>query len=161
MKVFVVGGGGREHALVWKISQSPNVEKIFCAPGNAGIAEIAETVPIKVDDLNSLLKFALEHKIDLTVVGPELPLSLGIVDLFESNGLKIFGPRKIAAEIESSKVFAKNFMKKYNIPTANYETFTCDEIEKAKKFCPQFNSTSCDKSRWARRWKRCNGMRKH
>jgi len=134
MKVFVVGGGGREHALVWKISQSPNVEKIFCAPGNAGIAEIAETVPIKVDDLNSLLKFALEHKIDLTVVGPELPLSLGIVDLFESNGLKIFGPRKIAAEIESSKVFAKNFMKKYNIPTANYETFTCDEIEKAKKF---------------------------
>ncbi|CUS78159.1 Phosphoribosylglycinamide synthetase, N domain [Candidatus Kryptonium thompsonii] len=94
MKVFVVGGGGREHALVWKISQSPNVEKIFCAPGNAGIAEIAETVPIKVDDLNSLLKFALEHKIDLTVVGPELPLSLGIVDLFESNGLKFLVPGK-------------------------------------------------------------------
>ncbi len=134
MKVLVVGGGGREHALVWKISQSKSVEKIFCAPGNAGIAEIAEIVPIKSDDLNSLLKFALEHKIDLTIVGPELPLSLGIVDLFESNGLKIFGPRKNAAEIESSKVFAKNFMKKYGIPTANYETFTCDETEKAKKF---------------------------
>ncbi len=134
MKVFVIGSGGREHAIVWKIAQSKNVEKIFCAPGNAGISELAETVPIKVDDLNSLLKFAIDNKIDLTVVGPELPLSLGIVDLFESHGLKIFGPRKISAEIESSKVFAKNFMKKYGIPTANYETFTSDEIEKAKKF---------------------------
>lgn len=134
MKVLVVGSGGREHALVWKISQSKEVKKIYCAPGNAGISEIAETLPIKAEDLNSLLKFALENKIDLTVVGPELPLSLGIVDLFESHGLKIFGPRKSPAEIESSKVFAKNFMKKYNIPTANYETFTSDEIEKAKKF---------------------------
>lgn len=134
MKVFVIGGGGREHAIVWKIAQSKSVEKIFCAPGNAGISELAETVPIKVDDLNSLLKFAIDNKIDLTVVGPELPLSLGIVDLFESHGLKIFGPRKMSAEIESSKVFAKNFMKKYGIPTANYETFTADEIEKAKKF---------------------------
>jgi phosphoribosylamine--glycine ligase len=134
MKVLVIGGGGREHAIVWKIAQSKNVEKIFCAPGNAGISELAETVPIKVDDLNSLLKFAIDNKIDLTIVGPELPLSLGIVDLFESHGLKIFGPRKISAEIESSKVFAKNFMNKYGIPTANYETFTADEIEKAKKF---------------------------
>lgn len=134
MNILVVGGGGREHALVWKISQSKEVKKIYCAPGNAGISEIAETLPIKVEDLNSLLKFAIENKIDLTVVGPELPLSLGIVDLFESHGLKIFGPRKAAAEIESSKVFAKNFMKKYNIPTAKYETFTSEEIEEAKKF---------------------------
>ncbi len=134
MNILVVGGGGREHALVWKISQSKSARKIFCAPGNAGISEIAETIPIKADDINSLLKFALENRIDLTVVGPELPLSLGIVDLFESNGLKIFGPRKLAAEIESSKVFAKNFMRKYNIPTANYNTFTTDEIDKAKKF---------------------------
>ncbi len=139
MKVFVIGSGGREHAMVWKIAQSKNVEKIFCAPGNAGISELAETVSIKVDDLNSLLKFAIDNKIDLTVVGPELPLSLGIVDLFESHGLKIFGPRKISAEIESSKIFAKNFMKKYGIPTANYETFTSDEIEKAKKFIKSLN----------------------
>ncbi|CUS97711.1 phosphoribosylamine--glycine ligase [Candidatus Chrysopegis kryptomonas] len=139
MKVLVVGGGGREHALVWKIAQSKNVEKIFCAPGNAGISEIAETIPIKAEDLNSLLNFAIENKIDLTVVGPELPLSLGIVDLFESNGLKIFGPRKISAEIESSKIFAKNFMKKYGIPTANYKTFTCDEINKAENFAKSLN----------------------
>ncbi len=139
MKVFVVGGGGREHALVWKIAQSKYVEKIFCAPGNAGISEIAETIPIKPEDLNSLLKFAIDNEIDLTVVGPELPLSLGIVDLFESNGFKIFGPRKNSAEIESSKIFAKNFMKKYGIPTANYETFTCDEINKAKNFVKSLN----------------------
>lgn len=134
MNVLVVGGGGREHALVWKISQTKSVKKIFCAPGNAGISEIAETIPIRADDLSSLLKFALENKMDLTVVGPELPLALGIVDLFESNGLKIFGPSKLSAEIESSKVFAKNFMRKYNIPTANYNTFTSDEINEAKKF---------------------------
>ncbi len=140
MKVLVVGGGGREHALVWKIAQSKNVEKIFCAPGNAGISEIAETIPIKAEDLNSLLNFAIENKIDLTVVGPELPLSLGIVDLFESKGLKIFGPGKKSAEIESSKVFAKNFMKKYGIPTANYETFTSDEINRAKNFVKSMNS---------------------
>ncbi|MCS7229882.1 MAG: phosphoribosylamine--glycine ligase [Candidatus Kryptonium sp.] len=139
MKILVVGSGGREHALVWKIAQSEKVEKIYCAPGNAGISEIAQTVQIKPEDLNSLLNFAIDQKIDLTVVGPELPLSLGIVDLFESRGLKIFGPRKLPAEIESSKVFAKNFMKKYGIPTANYETFTSEESEKAKKFVQSLN----------------------
>lgn len=139
MKVLVIGGGGREHAIVWKIAQSKNVEKIFCAPGNAGISELAQTIPIKPEDLDSLLKFAIENKIDLTVVGPELPLSLGIVDMFESAGLKIFGPRRKSAEIESSKVFAKNFMRKYNIPTANYETFTSDEIDKAKNFVKTLN----------------------
>ncbi len=139
MKILVVGGGGREHALVWKIAQSKSVEKIFCAPGNAGISEIAETVAIKPEDLNSLLKFAVDNKVDLTVVGPEVSLSLGIVDLFESNGLKIFGPRKKSAEIESSKVFAKNFMKKYGIPTANYKVFSSDEIDKAKNFIKTLN----------------------
>jgi phosphoribosylamine--glycine ligase len=123
MKVLVVGGGGREHALVWKIAQSPTVSKVYCAPGNAGISEQAMLVPIKANDLNALLEFALREKIDLTVVGPEEPLTRGIVDLFESKGLSIFGPSKKAAEIEGSKAFAKEMMRKYHIPTASYEIF--------------------------------------
>jgi phosphoribosylamine--glycine ligase len=123
MKVLVVGGGGREHALVWKIAQSPTVSKVYCAPGNAGISEQAMLVPVKANDLNALLEFALREKIDLTVVGPEEPLTRGIVDLFESKGLSIFGPSKKAAEIEGSKAFAKEMMKKYHIPTAFYEIF--------------------------------------
>jgi phosphoribosylamine--glycine ligase len=123
MKVLVVGGGGREHALVWKISQSPRVSKIFCAPGNAGISRQATLVPIKANDLTSLLEFALKEKIDLTVVGPEEPLTNGIVDLFESKGLFIFGASAKAAEIEGSKAFAKEMMQKYHIPTASYEVF--------------------------------------
>ena len=118
MKVLVVGGGGREHALVWKIAQSPKVSKIYCAPGNAGISEQATLVPIKANDLNGFLQFALKEKIDLTVVGPEDPLTRGIVDLFESKELLIFGATKKAAEIEGSKAFAKEMMKKYHIPTA-------------------------------------------
>jgi phosphoribosylamine--glycine ligase len=123
MKVLVVGGGGREHALVWKIAQSPRVSKIYCAPGNAGIAEQAMIVPIKANDLNGLLSFALKEGIDLTVVGPEEPLTKGIVDLFESKNLMIFGASRKAAEIEGSKAFAKEMMKKYRIPTASYEIF--------------------------------------
>ncbi|MDP2970998.1 MAG: phosphoribosylamine--glycine ligase, partial [Deltaproteobacteria bacterium] len=123
MKVLVVGGGGREHALVWKIGQSPKVSKIYCAPGNAGISEQATIVPIKANDLKSLLDFALKEKIDLTVVGPEEPLTRGIVDLFESKGLSIFGASKKAAELEGSKAFAKEMMKKYHLPTASYEVF--------------------------------------
>lgn len=123
MKILVVGSGGREHALVWKLSQSPQAEKIYVAPGNAGIAGLAETVPIRVDDLNSLAAFAVEKKIDLTVVGPELPLTIGIVDVFEEHGLRIFGPNKEAAEIEGSKSFAKNFMEKNHIPTARFKVF--------------------------------------
>ncbi len=123
MKVLVVGGGGREHALVWKIGQSPKVSKVFCAPGNAGISEQATLVPIVANDLNHLLEFALKERIDLTVVGPEDPLTRGIVDLFESKGLLIFGANKKAAEIEGSKAFAKEMMKKYLIPTASYEIF--------------------------------------
>jgi phosphoribosylamine--glycine ligase len=132
MKVLVVGGGGREHALVWKIAKSPKVSKVYCAPGNAGISEQATIVPIKANDLNSLLEFALKEKIDLTVVGPEDPLTQGIVDLFESKGLFIFGANKKAAEIERSKAFAKEMMKKYHIPTAFYEIF--DNPKEAVKY---------------------------
>ncbi|MFH2012249.1 MAG: phosphoribosylamine--glycine ligase [Pseudomonadota bacterium] len=124
MKVLVVGSGGREHALVWKINQSPRVSKIYCAPGNGGISEIAECVDIQATDINSLLKFAKQEGIELTVVGPELPLIMGIVDEFEKEGLRIFGASKNSAEIEESKAFAKNLMRKYGIPTAEYRTFT-------------------------------------
>jgi phosphoribosylamine---glycine ligase len=124
MNVLVVGGGGREHALVWKIAQCPRVRKIYCAPGNAGIAELAECVPIDAEDVDQLSAFARRQKIDLTVVGPEGPLSKGIVDLFEKQGLRIFGASRKAAEIESSKTFAKHVMMKYGVPTARGETFT-------------------------------------
>ncbi len=124
MRILVVGGGGREHTLVWKLKQSPLVEKIYCAPGNAGIAEDAECVPIPVEDLQGLADFAEKQNIDLTIVGPEDPLARGIVDLFQKKGLKIFGPNKKAAQLEGSKVFAKDLMVKYNIPTAEYRTFT-------------------------------------
>ncbi|NLY42673.1 MAG: phosphoribosylamine--glycine ligase [Clostridiaceae bacterium] len=123
MKVLVVGGGGREHAIVWKISQSPLVDKIYCAPGNGGIQELAECVNIGVMDFERLTEFAQEKGIDLTIVGPDDPLAAGIVDAFEEKGLRVFGPRKDAAIIEGSKVFSKNLMKKYNIPTAAYEVF--------------------------------------
>ncbi len=126
MRVLVVGGGGREHALVWKISQSPRVAKVYCAPGNAGIARQAECMPISGEDIKSLAAFAEKEKIDLTVVGPEAPLTMGIVDTFESRGMRIFGPRRSAAEIEGSKAFAKDLMKKYGIPAGeslNFEDY--------------------------------------
>lgn len=129
MKILVIGSGGREHALVWKIAQSPLVEKVFCAPGNPGTAQLAVNVPLKVEDLDGLLDFARTHRIDLTVVGPELPLSLGIVDRFEAAGLTIFGARQNAALIEASKAFAKELMHKYDVPTAFYDVFT--EVEPA------------------------------
>ncbi|MFC1517850.1 phosphoribosylamine--glycine ligase [Candidatus Margulisiibacteriota bacterium] len=131
MKVLVIGSGGREHTIVWKLKQSPRIEKIYCAPGNAGIAELAECVPLKVDDIQGLLNFAKENAIDLTVVGPEIPLVAGITDEFEAAGLKVFGPSKKAAQLEGSKAFAKKIMKKYKIPTANYDVFT--ELQKAKE----------------------------
>ena len=135
MKVLVVGNGGREHALAWKIKQSPLVKKLYVARGNAGIWQIAEKVDISPTDIKNLVKFAKEEGIDLTVVGPEQPLSEGIVDAFEEAGLKIFGHRKNAAILEASKVFAKNFMKKYGVPTAFYETFDNekDAIDFVKK----------------------------
>lgn len=134
MKVLIIGSGGREHALAWKISQSPMVKKIFCAPGNAGISQLAEIVPIKLEKKEQLLKFALENSIDLTVVGPEQPLNDGIVDLFLEKNLKIFGPTQAAARLESSKVFAKEFMKKYKIPTANYRTFNRNQKFDAERY---------------------------
>jgi phosphoribosylamine--glycine ligase len=124
MKVLVIGGGGREHALVWKIAQSPKVKKIYCAPGNAGIADMATCLPINSGDINKLLEFAKKEKIDLTIVGPEDPLCNGIVDIFEKEGLKVFGANQKAVEIESSKSFAKDLMNKYGINTAAGKTFT-------------------------------------
>jgi phosphoribosylamine---glycine ligase len=124
VKVLVIGSGGREHALVWKIAQSPLVKKIYCAPGNPGIGELAENVNIAASDLDGLLEFAKSENIDLTIVGPEYPLVEGIVDKFEKEGLKIFGPNKAASQLEGSKAFSKNLMKKYKIPTAIYQTFT-------------------------------------
>jgi phosphoribosylamine--glycine ligase len=124
MKVLVIGGGGREHAIVWKLSQSSRVDRIFCAPGNTGIAEIAECLDIKADDIDSLLNFAKYEGIDLTVVGPEVPLTAGIVDTFVKAERRIFGPDKSGARLEGSKVFAKDFMRKYGLPTAEYKTFT-------------------------------------
>ena len=132
MKVLVVGGGGREHAICWKISKSSKVSKIYCAPGNAGIAEVAECVNIKAMEFDKLAAFAKDNQIDLTVVGMDDPLVGGIVDVFEAEGLRVFGPRKNAAILEGSKAFSKNLMKKYHIPTAAYETFTSPE--EAKKY---------------------------
>ncbi|NBH33640.1 phosphoribosylamine--glycine ligase [Clostridiaceae bacterium] len=129
MKVLIVGGGGREHAIAWKLAQSPKVEKLYCAPGNAGIASVAECVNIGVMDFDKLTAFAQDKKIDLTVVAPDDPLAAGAVDAFEAVGLRAFGPRKNAAILEGSKAFSKDLMKKYNIPTASYETF--DSAEEA------------------------------
>jgi phosphoribosylamine---glycine ligase len=136
MKVLVIGSGGREHALVWKLKQSPRVAEIFCAPGNGGIAALAQCVDIKADDTASLLRFAQDNKIDLTVVGPEVSLVLGVVDAFEAAGLKIFGPSKAAARLEGSKVFAKDFMASHYIPTAKYQSF--DNIEAARAGLHEF-----------------------
>lgn len=127
MKILIVGGGGREHAIAWKLAQSPKVEKLYCAPGNAGIAEVAECVNIGVMEFDKLVEFAKEHEIDMTVVAPDDPLAAGAVDAFEAAGLRAFGPRANAAILEGSKAFSKDLMKKYNIPTAAYETFSDPE----------------------------------
>lgn len=124
MKILIIGGGGREHAIAWKLAKSPKVEKIYCAPGNAGIAEVAECINIGVMEFDKQVSFAKEHGIDLTVVAPDDPLVAGAVDAFEAAGLRAFGPRANAAILEGSKAFSKDLMKKYNIPTAAYETFT-------------------------------------
>jgi phosphoribosylamine--glycine ligase len=131
MRILVIGSGGREHALVWKIAQSKLVDKIFCAPGNGGISQQAECIDIKAEDIPRLLDFARREKIDLTVVGPEAPLALGIVDEFNNYKLKIFGPSKLATQLEASKVFAKELMHKYNVPTANFKIF--DNAQEAKR----------------------------
>ena len=132
MRILVIGSGGREHALCWKIAASPKCEKLYCAPGNGGISDMAELVDIKADNIDALLKFAKEKKIDLTVVGPEVPLVAGIVDKFEAAGLRIFGPRKDCALLEGSKIFSKELMTKALVPTADFEVF--DSSDAALKY---------------------------
>lgn len=132
MKILVIGSGAREHAIVWKLKQSERVSEIYCAPGNAGIEDLASCVPIKVTEVSELADFAAKNKINLTIVGPEVPLALGISDCFKRKGLKIFGPSKEAAMLESSKSFAKDFCKRYNIPTAKFEVF--ENAEDAKVY---------------------------
>lgn len=135
MKILVVGSGGREHAIVWKLAQSPLVDKIYCAPGNGGISAIAQCVPIKAMDIDGVVEFSKETGIDMVVVAPDDPLAAGMVDALEKEGIRAFGPRKDAAVIESSKSFAKNLMKKYGIPTAGYEVF--DDSQKAIEYLKQ------------------------
>lgn len=137
MRILVIGGGGREDAIIWKLFQSPKAEKIYCIPGNGGIEELAECIPGKVEDIESLVNFAKDNQIDMTIVGPELPLTLGIVDTFEKEGLKIFGPHKKAAQLEGSKAYAKSFMEKYNIPTA--QCIDCKNKEEAYSALEKFN----------------------
>ena len=132
MKVLIVGSGGREHAIAWSVAKSPKVDKIYCAPGNAGISEYAECVPIGAMEFEKLADFAGEHDVDLTIIGMDDPLVGGVVDVFEARGLKVFGPRKNAAILEGSKAFSKDLMKKYGIPTAGYENF--DDPQKALEY---------------------------
>ncbi|MBZ2175502.1 phosphoribosylamine--glycine ligase [Schnuerera sp. xch1] len=136
MKVMVIGSGGREHALCWKIAQSQKVNKLYCAPGNGGTSLVAENVDIKANDIDGLLDFAIKNAMDLTVVGPEEPLVMGIVDKFEDKGLRIFGPNRSCARLEGSKEFAKSFMNKYDIPTAKYKSFSSyqDAVERLDEF---------------------------
>ena len=138
MRVLVIGSGGREHALVWKLSQSPEVTKLFCAPGNGGIGELAEVVDVGAEDVEAITEFAESRDIDLTIVGPEAALAKGVVDAFEKRGLRIFGPNKAAARLESSKAFAKNLMKKYHIPTGQFAVF--DDPQAARAYVRQLGA---------------------
>ncbi|QOX64537.1 phosphoribosylamine--glycine ligase [Anoxybacterium hadale] len=131
MKVLIVGGGGREHAIAWKLAQSSKVDKLYCAPGNAGIAEVAECIPVRAEDIDGICSFAAENKIDLTVIGPEVPLSLGIVDALAERGLAAFGPNRKCAQLEGSKAFTKAFLARHSIPTAGYREFS--DLEELKK----------------------------
>ena len=132
MNILIVGSGGREHAIAWSVAKSPKADKIYCAPGNAGISQYAECVNIGAMEFEKLADFAQEHSIDLTIIGMDDPLVGGVVDVFEERGLKVFGPRKNAAILEGSKAFSKDLMKKYNIPTAGYENF--EDSEKALEY---------------------------
>jgi len=138
MKVLVVGGGGREHALVWKLSQSDGIKSIYAAPGNAGISSLATCVDIKTEDITAIAKFAVSEKVDLVAVGPEIPLCMGIVDLLEETGIPVFGPSTRASMIEGSKIFSKRIMRKYNIPTAEFEDF--DDFDEAVSYARSLDS---------------------
>src|SRR5438309_9985118 len=135
MKILVIGSGGREHALVWKLKQSPAVDRIYCAPGNAGTAAITDNVAIPATDLSQLVGFAKQNDVDLTVVGPDDPLAMGIVDLFAAEKLRIFGPTKSAARLESSKIFAKELMRAQKVPTAQASTFS--DSREALRYCEE------------------------
>nr|WP_312578668.1 phosphoribosylamine--glycine ligase [Sedimentibacter sp.] len=138
MKILVVGGGAREHAICWKLNQSDKVTKMYCAPGNAGISQIAECINIKAEDIEEITKFSVDKKIDMVVVGPEVPLVSGLVDMLMKKGIKAFGPNKKGARLEGSKSYSKDFMRKYNIPTAKYETYT--NLQKALEGLQNFNT---------------------
>src|SRR5690242_16835167 len=138
MKVLVIGGGGREHALVWKLRQSPRITKLYCAPGNGGIAQGAECLPADMRSLDSIVGVANQIQPDLTVVGPEMPLTLGVVDEFQRRGWPVFGPTRAAAQLESSKSFAKEFMQRHRIPTARYAI--CATAEEVKQSLPLFHT---------------------
>jgi phosphoribosylamine--glycine ligase len=140
VNILVIGSGGREHAMCWKLKQSPNVTRLFCAPGNGGIRQIAETVPVQAHEIDSLLKLAKKEHIDLTVVGPEQSLALGIVDVFRNDGLRIFGPTKLAAQLESSKIFAKDFMVRHSIPTAHHRSFVQSDEVLARTFIDELSA---------------------
>ncbi|MBR6444445.1 MAG: phosphoribosylamine--glycine ligase, partial [Firmicutes bacterium] len=132
MKVLVVGGGGREHAIAWKLAQSPKIDKLYCAPGNAGIAQVAECVDIGAEDIDEICAFAAENAIDLAVIGPEVPLAMGITDKLEAAGIKTFGPNAKCSQLEASKSFTKAFLARHDIPTAKYTEYTdIDELKKA------------------------------
>ncbi len=133
MKILILGSGGREHAIAWKLKHSPKVEALYCAPGNAGTAAIAENVKLPVTDIDAIIAWVRKNGIDLTVVGPEAPLALGIVDSFQEAGLRIFGPTQAAARLETSKAFAKDFMKRHHIPTAGFRVFTADQVFTARE----------------------------
>lgn len=127
MKVLVVGSGGREHAICWKLAQSPKVDRLYCAPGNGGIAQVAECVDIKAEDIDGICEFAVNEKIDMAVIGPEVPLAMGIVDVLEAKGIKVFGPNKKCSQLEASKAFTKSFLARHSIPTAQYKEYTDKE----------------------------------
>src|SRR5882762_9510930 len=137
MKVLVLGSGGREHALVWKLRQSARVSKLYCAPGNGGIADEAESLPVDLKSLPSMVALGERLRPDLTVVGPELPLTLGVVDEFARRGWPVFGPTKAAAQLESSKSFAKEFLQRHHIPTAHYAI--CDSVDEVRAALPHFH----------------------
>jgi phosphoribosylamine---glycine ligase len=139
MKILVIGSGGREHAIAWKLQQSPLVESLFCAPGNAGTSAVAQNVKLDISDIPAVIDWVKEQQIDLCVVGPEAPLAAGIVDAFRKEGLAIFGPTQAAAQLESSKAFAKDFMQRHGIPTAGYRSFNADEIDEAKSYLQTLN----------------------
>ena len=156
MNILIIGNGGREHALAWKAAKSPLADKVFVAPGNAGTAleHKVENVNIAATDVPALVKFAQDKQIGLTIVGPEAPLVIGVVDAFREAGLKIFGPTKAAAQLEGSKAFTKDFLARHKIPTAEYQNFT--EVEPALAYLREKRCANCRKSRWFGSGQRCN-----